>query len=50
MTDGAAKAGNFFNQTTAEEAIFSRCCQKQGLDVIGEGFVGMSHLQLFLKI
>lgn len=50
MTDGTAKAGNFFNQATAEEAIFSRCCQKQGLNIIGEGFVGVGHLQLFLKI
>ena len=50
MVDRTAELSNFLNETTAEKAVFVRSCQKYGLDAIGQGFVSMRHLQLFLKI
>lgn len=33
MVNGTAKFGNFFDHTTAQEAVLRRGCQKNGFDI-----------------
>lgn len=44
------KLSNFFNQTAAQEAVLRRGRQEERFYFIGQGAVGVSHLQLFLKV
>lgn len=44
------KFSNFFNQTAAQETVFRRGRQEERFYFIGQGAVGMSHLQLFLEV
>jgi hypothetical protein len=50
VSDRAAKTSNFFDETTAQEAVLVRSGQENSLNIIGERFVSMSHLEFFLKI
>jgi len=50
MIDGAAKLGDFFNQAAAQKTILARSRQEESFDILSQGFVGVGHLQLFLKI
>ena len=50
MVNRAAKFGNFLDQAAAEKTVFGRGGQKNRFDVVGQGFIGVSHLQLFFKV
>lgn len=50
MINGAAKFGDFFNQAAAQKTILARSRQKKSFDILSQGLIGVSHLQLFLKI
>lgn len=50
MINRTAKAGNLFYQTTTEEAVFIGSRKKNGFNMIRQGLVSMSHLQLHFKV
>jgi hypothetical protein len=50
VIDRAAKSGDFSNVTAAKEAVFGGSGKKNSLNVICQGFVGVRHLQLHLKV
>ncbi len=50
MVYGSAEAGDFFDNTAAEKAIFRVSGEENGFNLGGEGFVGVCHLQFHLKV